>query len=293
MVLNEAGPAGPPRFTIGGVIATSCVVLFSNVSRFLPIFLAIAVPAGGLLMLGGFAFAMLGDAVGVSFDFMMWLTDPATLLMIAYGVVVFVIGYALVLGAVTHGALQALRGEPVGIGAALGQAFSALPRLFVAVLIFSVMLGLIVSSMGWVAFRAMLRLDTDGDASGIAWLIVAVVAALVLMALVLVVTWVFVPVVMVERAGPIECFRRSLALTKGRRWSVFALVVLTALANWLLSAITEVIQGLGVEIAGELLDFAFTSFLVVLSAVLSAVGYARFRGEKEGVVGEDVVKVFD
>jgi hypothetical protein len=293
MVLTEAGPAGPPRFTIGGVIATSFGVLFRNFLQFLVVTVVIVAPAGGLLMLDGFVYASQGHDF-TAFGFGMWFTDLPTIALIVVGAAVFLIGYSLVLAAVTHGAHQALRGEPVGIGACLAQGFRLLPRVFAAVLIFLLVLGVILGMAVWAVFFWVWDWNEFApDASGVALGIGIGVIALVFIALVAVLCWVFVPAVMAERAGPIQCFRRSFALTKGRRWAILAIMILTTLFNWLLSFIAQAIQGAGAAIVGEWLDLASNAFVIVLGAVLAAVGYARLRGEKEGVVVEDVVKVFE
>jgi hypothetical protein len=290
MALNEPGPVGPPRFTIGGVIASSFTVLFSNILQFLAITVVIVAPAGGLIFLGAFLAQGLGD---VDSEFTPWLRKPTTIVLLVYCAIVFLVGYSLLLAAITHGALQALRGERVGTGTALAQGFRILPKLFVAMLLIFVALGALLGGAGWAVYSVVSGSPVDIDRGGVAWVVVIVVVALVLFALVVVLTWVFVPAVVAERAGPIACFRRSLALTKGRRWAILAIVVLTGLVNGAESVLTDAIQAAGAPTVGEVLDLAFTAFITALSAVLSAVGYARLRGEKEGVVGEDVVKVFD
>jgi hypothetical protein len=292
MALTESGPVGAPRFTIGGVIATSFTVLFSNFLRFLAIMVVIVAPAAGLFFVGGFVSSALDDRE-LDFSFTGSLSDPVTLALVGYCAIVFLIAYSLALAAITHGALQALRGEPVGIGTCLGHSFRVLPRMFAAVLIFIVGLGVVVGGAAWAFYTAMWNWGEAVQPTLIAWGIAVVVVGLILLVLVVVLTWVFVPAVVAERAGPIACFRRSLALTKGRRWAILAIVVLTGLVNGAESVLTDAIQAAGEPTVGEALDLAFTAFITALGAVLSAVGYSRLRGEKEGVVIEDVVKVFD
>jgi hypothetical protein len=122
------------------------------------------------------------------------------------------------------------------------------------------------------------------------------VGSLLVMAIALtivVLVWVFVPASVVERAGPIACFRRSLALTKGRRWPIFGIVLILLIANVAASAITKLLILNGAPLGGAVLNILVALFFMALSAVLSAVGYFYLRAEKEGVAVEDVVKVFD
>jgi ACR3 family arsenite efflux pump ArsB len=105
--------------------------------------------------------------------------------------------------------------------------------------------------------------------------------------------WVFVPAIVIERAGPIGGFKRSLALTKGRRWPVLGIILILAIANGLTSVLTWSLMAEAAPIGGAVLNALATLFFVVLAAVLSAVGYFHLRAEKEGRALDAVVRSFD
>jgi hypothetical protein len=104
--------------------------------------------------------------------------------------------------------------------------------------------------------------------------------------------WVFVPAIVVERAGALECFGRSMELTKGHRWGIFGILVLITVANWLISLASQALTQVA-PVAGSVIDVASGLFFMALGPVLAAVGYYYLRAEKEGVAIDDVVSVFD
>jgi hypothetical protein len=128
---------------------------------------------------------------------------------------------------------------------------------------------------------------------------------------ILMVMWsVAVPSKVVEKIGVFDALRRSGDLTRGRRWPIFGLFVLYAIANWMLSALVVVGSGPFTPLAAPTTDT--TSVLVstnslihvVASAVIATVGalvstaggavlYSELRGSREGVGPEALASVFD
>ena len=112
--------------------------------------------------------------------------------------------------------------------------------------------------------------------------------------------WVAIPAAVVERPGVSASLRRSAELTKGYRWQIFGLivitVVLTLVAAFVLGAIGGVV-GAVVGIAdltlNMLAELMGTAVGTALSAVVVAVGYHDLRVVKEGVDVEQIAAVFD
>ncbi len=286
------------HFTIGGAIAGGFAVLFGDFFRFLAVSAAIAVPVGLALALA----VMVGPAEETGTGFRvagMPEIDIGAILYWLALVLLFLAGYAAALTAVTHGAVQALKGEKVGIGASLRSGIRSLPQAFGAILIFFLIVGSLSFAVAW----CMVTLVTE---LSVAWRLPGYIdwgklvlnggiggVALVLLLLFLVASWVFVPALAAERAGPIGCFRRSFVLTRGRRWKVLAVVLLVAAANGGATFLVAKIQETGAVDFGEWLDYALTGLLTALGVTISAAGYQRLRAEKEGGASADLARVFD
>jgi hypothetical protein len=268
------------------VISTSLSVLFANIWSFLVVILAVGVPlvvvitGGSMIMAAGIA-APLESGAGFRLqDF-----NTASVLFLIFVSILGVLAYLLIQAAVTYGALQSLRGRKAGIGACISNGFSALPRVFLAGLLFAIvmaMIGVVVT-----AVFSMLAAVGSVAAGILGGLVMSAIFAFII-----VTYWVFVPVIVVERAGPIDCFTRSKALTKGRRWGILGILALVFIANWVISLLGRLLHAIA-PVASSAIDIVSLLFFMALSAVLAAVGYYFLRAEKEGVAIDDVVTVFD
>lgn len=276
MAMDGNATGGLPRFSVGTVIRASLAVLRANAWTFLGIILGVGLPAGLLLMV-----AVVGLAGGQSPSISLENASGNQILALIIVGLVGMIAYFLILTALTFGALQSLRGRKAGIGACLSHGLSALPRAVLAGLIFSVVMGLVAFIVSWVVGAV----TGHGALAGIVLMAV--------FAFVVVVFWVFLPVVVVERVGPIDCFFRSNTLTKGHRWSILGILALVVAANLVAKLFAIGLGMIGAPAASGVLDFAASLFFLALGAVLAAVGYYLLRAEKEGFAEDDLVKVFD
>jgi hypothetical protein len=286
MVLDGNARGGAPRFSVGTVISTSLSVLFANVWSFLVIMIAVGLPVA--VLIGGAAMVMAasvgaGLEGGVEFSFQRG-SGTQILFLIFIGILA-VLAYLLIQAAVTYGALQSLRGRKAGIGACISSGLAALPRVFLAGLIFSVAMAIVVFIL---AQLIGLLLSGGGVVTGI----LAGLATSAVFITIVIMFWVFVPAIVVERVGPIDCFARSMALTKGRRWAIFGILLLVFVANFVITKLSQFLAQIA-PVAAGVIDFLAALFFFALSAVLAAVGYYYLRAEKEGVAIDDVVTVFD
>jgi len=207
-------------------------------------------------------------------------------LFLVVAAVLTLLTFLLTQAAIVTGTLQVLRGGQVGIGACLNQALAALPRLFPAGLLLFIGGGMLAGIIGYFIVRLSggapgagvdAAAQNAGAAIGLFSLAVIVVAFTILTLF-----WVFVPALIAERVGPIQSFKRSLALTKGSRWRIAGIVVLLSMTNLLASVVTRFLMANGAPLGGFALSVVAGLFFLVLGAVLSAVGYAHLRAEKEG-----------
>lgn len=167
---------------------------------------------------------------------------------------------AVLVGAFCHGTEQHLRKRPVIFADCLSQGRrSFLPVLFVLLL-------------------------TTVSAGAAALLLV--VPGLVVMT----VLWVALPAAAIERSGVIASFRRSAELTKGCRWRVCALLLMTigamAVAYVAIPAVTSPAPSTLVL----LLSWGFSAFLGSLMTLLPIVSYHILR-QREGGAGRRAARL--
>jgi hypothetical protein len=176
---------------------------------------------------------------------------------------------ALTQSALTYGTLQDLRGQRAGIGECISRGLSATPKVAIAAILWSIAVVL-----GFVLL---------------------VVPGIILM----VMFWVYVPAIVVENAGILDCFGRSRTLTRGHRWSIFGLfalvfIVIFGLEFVVLSQVDA--QEIAAAMSRGWIIWAMSAVSIVITAyaaVVTSVGYYYLRAEKEGVLIDDIAKVFD
>ncbi|WP_395014958.1 hypothetical protein [Dongia sp.] len=278
MAMDGNAAGGPPRFAVGTVISTGLGLLLANIWRFLGIILAVALPAAVVLVL-------LAAVLQLSEPLASGGRAPQVLALLVVAVFA-ILAYLLILNAVTFGALQGLRGRKVEIGASLANGLAALPRAFVAGLIFA-------AAGGAVGFMVVSIGGAMAMGGGFVGGLLAGLALMVVIFYLIVLFWVFLPAIVVERAGPIACFIRSAALTKGYRWRILGILLLVVVANIGVALLIKLLALVGAPAASVVLDQLSNLFFLALSAVLSAVGYSLIRAEKEGVATDDLAGVFD
>jgi hypothetical protein len=106
--------------------------------------------------------------------------------------------------------------------------------------------------------------------------------------------YVALPVCVVERPGVFASMGRSSRLTKGHRWRVFGIFLVTTLATMMVSA---VIRGItlapGGSLVGVAADFIWLTVAGAFNAVIAVVVYHDLRVIKEGIDVDQIAAVFD
>lgn len=270
----ETRPASPPpgaptalgrRFTAGGVVGRTLEVWWRHLIPFTVMSLAVYAPAVVAPVLA-WSWLVPG-APGGGADGILRAGALAT------GAVVVMLALAVVqAGAVMFGTARSLAGEQARFGEMLAIGVRrGLPVIAAVLLVWLAVLG------------ATLLLVVPG--------IVVMVA-----------TSVAVPAAVVERRGPLDAFRRSLALTRGARWPLFAaglaLVVIVALLSTLAQAAAGLLMGAlaadtsavpAVLILSQLGNALFS----VIPTVGISVAYHDLRVAKEGVDTGALARVFE
>ena len=187
----------------------------------------------------------------------------AALVMFGGGILAIFLG-AIAQAAVLFVAFQNMRGRPVDAGEVVGRVLARiLPLVGTFILI------------GLMAMVGMILLVFP-------------------FFMVLMMTYVAVPVCVIENLGPIDSIGRSRALTKGFRWLIFVLFLIVAVVGGIVNAM---VSGIGTLVLGPVLAaviaFPFGAFIGSFGSVLSIVVYHDLRVAKEGIDTDQIAAVFD
>jgi len=129
--------------------------------------------------------------------------------------------------------------------------------------------------------------------TGIA-VVLGLVALIVPGIIILCMLYVAVPACVIEKLGVGKSLSRSSALTRGYRWPIFGIILLTIVGSAVVSyLVTRILGMIGGAIAVILFGFGWQVVTTAFSAVLSAVIYHDLRVAKEGVDVSKLANVFD
>jgi hypothetical protein len=284
------------HFGIGRVIGDAFSVAIRRIVTLLGVAILGALPAAAAL--GAFFASLPGEfpgglpAPGTTVQFQSFGAGQGVMFFLAW--LLTMLSFLVIQAAISYAALQDLRGERVGILASLGRGLAALPRLVLAMLwLLLVMIGLGIAFL--VAAFVVNLIASASNSPGFMAAVNVLVGLAVLLggALLYVRWWVFVPVLVVEAEGPIQSFSRSSALTLGRRWSIFAVLALLVLANFLVSLLNGGLMSQGAVVLATVISIVVGVLGALVNAVIAAVGYFHLRAEKEGFGAADLAQVFD
>ena len=172
------------------------------------------------------------------------------------------ITFGLLQAVLTYGTIQDLRGAPAGIAGSFKGGFAQIHEVLGAALIYGLALG----------FATML-LIVPGILLYLRW-------------------WVFMPAMVIEKKKTGASFDRSAQLTAGRRWAILGLAAIVFGGMFLLLMVAIVALPPDSRV-GDILATLVAVLFNTFSSVVAAVGYYHLRVEKEGVIIDDIAKVFD
>jgi MFS family permease len=248
---------GSTRFEIGRVISTSLAVFGRNLVPFVILALVIGIPYILVSFWGAISPEDI-EAIQASGQL-----PPGFWGMIIVAVLIFMLTNALTQSAIVFGTFQDLRGQRASIGECLARGLASMPRVVVAAILASI--GIMIGAF---------LLFVPGVILMLMW-------------------WVFVPVLVVEGAGIMPSFGRSRELTRGHRWAILGLLFVVGIAQWLVSLVIGLVAGLLGAFVAELVNLIVMLFFSAFASVMTAVGYFYLRVEKEGIVIDDIARVFD
>ncbi len=249
--------AAGQRFEIGRVLSTSISVFIRNLVPFAVITFLIGIP---YILISLWSASSIGDIQAAA---QTGALPSGFWGMIAVGGIIFLLTNTLSQAAITYGTVMDLRGQKASFGDCLGRGLAMLPRVIAAAFLASIGMGI-----------GFLLLFIPGLILLLMW-------------------WVFVPAIVVEGVGVFESFGRSRGLTSGHRWGIFGLLVLVGILQWVVLLVAGFIGAALGSIGAEILNLIVALVFTAFASVLAAVGYYFLRAEKEGIVIDDIARVFE
>lgn len=249
--------------TAGTLISRSFSVWSRNFGRFAALQLVLLVPASiiGALVSKAFLGVYFLDAREAAS--ILSSQGPGKILLANGATFALMLPFILVqVGGVAEGAIRHLAGAPVRLGGMFGAGVRCMGTLFVAAVLIT-----LACMVGYVL------LIVPG-------FIVAVATGLTM------------PVVVAERLGPVAAIKRSLFLTRGHRWSIFAAFAVTMGLLLGASVAAGIVSGTA-PVLGRVLSAIVSAIFGPLSMVASAVASHDLRAAKEGADTRELQRVFE
>ncbi len=217
--------------------------------------------------------SLINVAVGFFIGF-----DAAALEAGQFDVVAIVIGFLIAIvvnsltqAAIIYGTFQDLRGQKASVAACVSRGITTIIPVIIGSLLFSVAVSI-----------GLMLLVIPGVILILMW-------------------WVYIPVVVVEAQGIMGGFGRSAELTRGRRWHILGILLVIVLISIVVSVVLAGTIGTilmsapsdSTFLVVSIVDYALTAIVTAYASVLVAVGYYYLRAEKEGIGADAIAQVFD
>jgi hypothetical protein len=205
--------------------------------------------------------------------------------LMVIALVLFLVLSLLSQAIIFYGAFQDMRGRPVnlsdGLQVSLGRFF---PLIGLGFIIFMTLIGIAIVT-GLLAAVPIVVYFTP-------LIIIPVVT--------LFVAWSMgTPACVVEQVGPVRSLGRSQELTKGSRWRILGLFLLTAIPGLIISVLVGAVMGaISVLVPGGLLlmqivTLVWQAIWTAFFSIILAVAYHDLRVAKEGIDTDQIASVFE
>jgi hypothetical protein len=255
-------------FDIGRVVGNAFGAVGHNLASFAILAVVLAGIPGLIVGYGSFHMAQsaLTGAAGPNLA-----AIGGALALIPVALLISIPASAIQQAAVIYGTAAYLNGRT----ASLGECLSAGLRRCLPLIGLTILMGIAI-------WFGLILFIVPGVMMAVAWIVSA-------------------PVLVVERTGVFGAFSRSAALTRGRRWVLFALGALFFIAVFivqqvLLSVVRAVVASSDPTslIVTQLPVSALSSIIIgVLSPAMVAAAYYELRAGREGIGPEALAAVFD
>jgi hypothetical protein len=253
----------PERFDMGRVIGRTFGVIGRNFATFFG--LSVVLAGAPQIVVGLLTFYTTRDALSGAEAL-----GPETVGLLIVSFVVLLVSSCVLQAAIIHNAVSDLSGRKASFGASLATGI----RYFLPLFVVAILSGL-ATALGF------MLLIVPGVILSVMWSVIT-------------------PALVVDRAGIMGSFERSAELTRGRRWSIFGLIVIYAIFVFAVGIVFE-IPGqvlLAMSEGGVLAYYGVISPLqAAVQSLVGAAGvaalYVELRQLKEGIGVDALAAVFD
>jgi hypothetical protein len=185
-----------------------------------------------------------------------------------------------------YGAFQDMRGRPVnladGLQISLGRFF---PLIGLGFIVFLTLIGIGIVTGLLVAVPIV---------KYFAWL-------MIIPAMMLFMAWSMgTPICVVEQVGPVRSLGRSQELTKGSRWRILGLFLVTAIPGLIISVLVGAAMGavsvlvpVGGPLLMQIVTLVWQAIWSAFFSIILAVAYHDLRVAKEGIDTDQIAAVFE
>lgn len=291
VAVQMASPASTSaRFRVGRVLSQAFKVYFRNFIWVNIVSLA--------------TFALMGGAVfGVVYTTTRTMPDPLTRALSSFVILfIFVLIYMTGASIVMHGVLQYMRDGRARVVEALGRGFARAPVLILMGIVVGIVLILLSSILMAIVMGIASNFYRLPSANVLALMSPREMAPFIIMILIafspafyFMVMWnVAVPACVSEELGPIRSLGRSRKLTKGFRWRIALLVIITFALAWVPKPFEWLAQQNGLN--GWPVVVAFYGIALVIHSfqfVLPCATFVALRQAKEGRDIQQLANVFE
>jgi hypothetical protein len=271
-----AGNIMAPRFTIGRTLGDSIKIFGRNIVAFALVALAIRLLF--LLAPDKPMAAMMTGATQIN-----WLSAIASM-------VITIVAASAIKAIVVFPTMQNLRGHRAAISD-LWRSVPVFPAIIVA--------GAIINLPSVVSLVTLGLFPGNIAVIGASGFVIGIVTLVLLL-----MWWLYAPVIAVEKGGVLHGLKRSRYLLSGQRWRVFALLLIVRFTTGATVLGVALLGGLRLTDLSSLASmqsaspigiaiFIISALVGAFDGVLVTVAYYHLRVEKEGAIAEDLVQVFD
>ncbi len=263
--MSRAIPSSQVEFSVGRTIARTFSTWWRHVIAFSILTVGAMAPFWAVALLGGFPIAGVNapaNPLEGAAEQMQPVIPAGFWLAYAATMLLFLVE----MGAITYGVIQHLAGKKVSLGGMIAAGVKrAVPLLVVGLLCYlAVLLGFLLLVIPGI------------------WLACALAVAM--------------PAVVVERPGIFGALKRSFAITKGKRFSIFVVFLVLFLVMMVTVALVTIFPMLTASfspLAGVVIGQIVNASLGTLFWVLPGVVYHDLRVAKEGVETAQLAAVFE
>ena len=259
----------------GSFLSSLFSVWSKNFGTFFLVYLVVGLVTGGIGALLSYAVFRVVQTSGLTPIPGVSTISTTNLALLALYIISAVVAYVLittiVAGAMAEFAVRRFRGEAIPVGNALRRGVQKFLSIFGANILFAlIIVGIILLPLVLVIPLVL----TGGSLGVVLALVIGFVVAIVIAVYVGLALLLFAPAIMMENATAVGGLRRSWAITKNHRLSLFGAVLVVAILAIVVSIVFSIVGGLfGIPVVALVVSAVSNAIISPWLVILTAVAY--------------------